>query len=96
MYGLRNDIDLNFLVGRTVEQVAIGTYEVIFGFDENVKITVYQEFRYFDGQAEWVWQPEAGYALVAGRTVALLGFSVEILSVIQAAWWFLLSRTKAA
>lgn len=49
MYGLRGDVDLNFLVGRIVEQVALGAYEVIFSFDENVKITVYQTFRYFDG-----------------------------------------------
>jgi|ERR1035441_1639115 hypothetical protein len=77
MYGLRNDIDLNFLIGRIVEQVAIGVYEVIFAFDEDVRITVYQEFHYFDGQAEWIWRPEAGSSLLAARTLALLGYSVE-------------------
>jgi hypothetical protein len=78
MYGLPNDVDLDFLIGRTVDQVAIGIHEVIFGFDEDIRITVYQEFRYFDGQTESIWRPEeVGSSLMAGRTAALLGYPVE-------------------
>lgn len=77
MCGLRDDINLDFLIGRTLQQVAIGVYEVIFSFDEDVRITVYGEFHYFDGETEWSWRSEADSALLAGRTVALLDFSIE-------------------
>lgn len=73
MYGLSADIDLNFLIGREVLQVAIGSYQVIFGFDENVRISVESEFRYFDGEREWIWRPEPGAPQIAARTVVLLG-----------------------
>jgi Family of unknown function (DUF6188) len=77
MYGLRNDIDLSFLNGRLVEQVAIGVYQIIFGFDEDVRISVYFEYSYFDGLDESVWKPEPGFAQIAARTVALLGATVQ-------------------
>ena len=73
MYGLRKDIDLNFLNGRQVEQVAIGVYQIQFGFDEDVRISTYMQFNYFDGREEWIWKPEPGAAQIAARTVALLG-----------------------
>jgi hypothetical protein len=41
MYGLSKDLDLNFLNGREVVQVAIGIYQIIFGFDEDVRISAY-------------------------------------------------------
>jgi hypothetical protein len=77
MYGLKKDIDLSFLNGRQVEQVAIGTYQIIFAFDEDVKISTYIQFRYFDGQEEYIWTPEPGAAQIAARTVALLGATIE-------------------
>ncbi len=77
MYGLSKDLDLSFLNGRQVEQVAIGAYQVIFGFDEDVRISAYIQFRYFDGQEEWIWKPEAGAAQIAARTVALLGSTIQ-------------------
>jgi hypothetical protein len=49
MFGLKKDIDLSFLNGREVEQVSVGLYQVQFGFDEDVRISVEGEFRYFDG-----------------------------------------------
>ena len=52
MYGLSKDLDLSFLNGREVGQVAIGVHEIIFGFDEDVTITDYSQFSYFDGQEE--------------------------------------------
>lgn len=64
MYGLKKDIDWSFLQGREVGQIAIGLYQVQFGFDEDVRISVEAEFRYFDGREEWNWKPEPGEAQV--------------------------------
>lgn len=70
MYGLKKEIDLSFLTGRELIQVAIGRYHVSFRFDEDVAISVEAEFRYFDGQTEWVWKSEAGAGQIAARTVS--------------------------
>jgi hypothetical protein len=77
MYGLKSDIDLSFLNGREVEQVAIGTYQIIFGFDEDVRISAYSQFSYFDGREEWIWKPEPGAAQIAAKTVSLLGATIQ-------------------
>jgi hypothetical protein len=57
MYGLRQNLDLSFLNGRRVEQVAIGSHQIIFGFDGDVRISAYSQFRYFDGREACVWEP---------------------------------------
>jgi hypothetical protein len=44
MYGLKKTIDLGFLMDREVGQVAIGMYQVVFSFDEDVTIAVEGEF----------------------------------------------------
>jgi hypothetical protein len=80
MHGLKKDIDLNFLNGRELIQLCIGLYQTIFKFDEDVAISVEGEFRYFDGQDEWTWRPEPGSSLLAARTVALLGATIESLA----------------
>jgi hypothetical protein len=77
MYGLGKDIDLSFLNARELIQVAIGVYQVQFGFDEDVIIYVESQFNYFDGQEEWIWKPEPGAAQIAARTVALLGTTIK-------------------
>jgi Family of unknown function (DUF6188) len=77
MYGLKKELDLSFLTGRALIQLAIGVYQVQFGFDEDVRISVESEFRYFDGQAEWIWRPEPGASSIAARAVALLGATIE-------------------
>ena len=77
MYGLARDIDLNFLNGREVGQIAIGVYQIQFGFDEDVRISVEGGFSYFDGQSDSVWKPEPEFAQIAARTVALLGATIE-------------------
>lgn len=76
MYGLKKEIDLSFFSGLELIQVTIGVYQVQFGFDEDVRISVESEFRYFDGQAEWIWRPEPDSSQVAARTLALLGFTI--------------------
>ncbi len=77
MYGLKKDIDLSFLTGREVTQVAIGVYQVQLHFDEDVGIYVEGEFSYFDGTDNLHWKPEPGSANTAGRTVALLGTTID-------------------
>lgn len=77
MYGLRKDIDLKFLNGRECSQIAIGVYQVQFGFDEDVRISVEGEFRYFDGGTEVMWRPEPGSPQIAARMVALLGATID-------------------
>ena len=76
MHGLKKETDLSFLAGRELIQVAIGSFQVQFHFDEDVAISVEAEFRYFDGQREWAWRQEPGSPLVAVRTVAMLGASI--------------------
>lgn len=77
MYGLKKEIDLSFLTGRELIQLAIGVYQVQFGFDEDVRISIESEFRYFDGQVESIWRPKPGSSSIAARAVALLGATIE-------------------
>jgi hypothetical protein len=76
MYGLRKEIDLSFLTGRELIQVAIGSFQIQFHFDEDVTVSVEAEFCYFDGQDEWIWQQEPSSPQIAARTVAMLGASI--------------------
>lgn len=76
MYGLKKEIDLSFLTGRELIQVAIGSFQVQFHFDEDVGVSVEAEFRYFDGQQEWIWKQEPSSPHVAARAVAMLGASI--------------------
>jgi hypothetical protein len=77
VYGLRKDTNLSFLMGREVQQVAIGDYEIIFGLDGDIRISVESEFGYFDGQREWVWRPEPGASLIAAHSATLLGATIQ-------------------
>ncbi|HKW65384.1 MAG TPA: DUF6188 family protein [Candidatus Acidoferrum sp.] len=77
MYGLKEEIDLSFLTGRELIQLSIGVYQIQFGFDEDVRISVESEFLYFDGQSEWTWRSEPGSSSTAARAVALLGATIE-------------------
>ena len=77
MYGLKKGIELNFLNARELVQVALGTYQIQFGFDEDVIIYVESQFNYFDGQDEWTWKPEPGAAQIVARTVSLLGATIQ-------------------
>lgn len=70
MHGLKKDIDLRCLNGREPIQLCIRLYQATFKFDEDLAISVEGEFRYFDGQDEWIWRPEPGSSLLAARTAA--------------------------
>ncbi|HEY4951680.1 MAG TPA: DUF6188 family protein [Candidatus Acidoferrales bacterium] len=77
MYGLKKDIDLSFLSGRELIQVAIGLYQTLFRFDDDLAISVEGEFIYFDGQSQWIWSYGQNLASTAARTVGLLGATIE-------------------
>jgi hypothetical protein len=74
MNGLDPGIDLSFLRGREVIQIAVGLFQVVFAFDEQVSISVESEFR-FSSTDSCVWQPGAPQA--AAPTLRLLGVRVE-------------------
>jgi len=76
VYGLSPDIDLDFLNGREVIQIAIGLFQVQFAFDADVRISVQSEFCYYDGNYELTWKPEPNGAATAASTVTLLGATV--------------------
>jgi hypothetical protein len=76
MYGLKKEIDLSFLTGRELIQVAIGLYHVRFGFDDDVAVSVEAEFRYFDGRDEWIWRQEPSSPQIASRTPVLSGATI--------------------
>ena len=40
MYGLKPDVDLRFFIGKTLEQVAVGSYDVQFHFHGSVSLSV--------------------------------------------------------
>lgn len=75
MYGLKDNIDLSFLKGREVIQVAIGTYQVIFAFDEDVTVSVEAQFEYSAKSGLVEWRPGASH--LAANAVGLLGSKVE-------------------
>lgn len=77
MYGTQSGMDLSFRNGREVIRLAIGVYQVQFGFDEDVRIAVGAGFRHFDGKDELVWKTESGSPHIAACTVALLDATIE-------------------
>lgn len=79
MYGLDMAIDLSFLIGRETIQIAVGQFQVIFNFDENVSISVESEFRLIApaGDAS-AWHPNAPQT--AAAALHLVGSKVEKVS----------------
>jgi hypothetical protein len=75
MYGLKREVDLTFLRGREVVQLAIGMHQVIFNFDEDISISIEGAFEYSSHASCSVWRP--GAPLIAAATVNLLTTRVE-------------------
>ena len=44
MYGLSKDEDLSFLIGRELQQVCVGNFQVILNFDNQTSINIECEF----------------------------------------------------
>jgi hypothetical protein len=75
MYGLKREIDLTFLQGRELIQVAIGMYQVIFNFDGDVSISIEGQFEHTSKVNSSEWRP--GNPAMAVTTVNLLSAKVE-------------------
>lgn len=75
MHGLDTTIDLSFLKGREILQIAIGIHDVQFAFDKDVRISITSSFRYVSREGSFEWQPGAPEA--AAPAVRLLGATVE-------------------
>jgi hypothetical protein len=75
MYGLNKNIDLTFLKGRELIQIVIGIYQIIFHFDEEVKISAEAKFEHVSKEESCVWRPEA--PALATSAVKLLGSTVQ-------------------
>jgi hypothetical protein len=75
MYGLDTTIDLSFLKGNEIIQIAIGIYQVIFVFDNSIKLSVESEFtvRAHEGDSRW----QSGRPSAAAPALRLLGASVK-------------------
>jgi hypothetical protein len=75
MHGLSRDCDLSFLIGKEICQVAIGSYDVQFGWG-NGRISVWCRFHYKPAQTreEIVWAGENPET--ATPTVRLLKASI--------------------
>jgi hypothetical protein len=79
LYGIPKDTDLSFLIGREVEQVCIGVFQVQFHFDQDVSIFVTGSFRYIDESGSaYEWLPKNHN--LAARTANLLGLFVTDLT----------------
>ena len=66
MYRIPPDLDLSFFVGSTLEQVAIGKYDVQFRFDSGASIALQGEATVFlDGTPAAHWSEETGWSTLA-------------------------------
>lgn len=75
MYGLKKNIDLSFLIGREVIQVAIGMFQVQFHFDKEATISVESEFEYVSNGNPSRWSPGAPAA--AAPALRLMGSAIQ-------------------
>jgi hypothetical protein len=75
MNGLAKNVDLSFLVGRELIQIAIGIHQVIFSFDEQVTISIEGEFSLKTNEGLTTWTPGAPRA--ACPAIDLLGTSID-------------------
>jgi hypothetical protein len=74
MYGLDPKIDVWFIEGRELIQVAVGRYQIQFAFDRDVAMSVEQKFEYrFQGELV-TWEP--GKMEAAGAVLKLVTATV--------------------
>ena len=74
MYGLKQETDISFLKGREAIQIAVGQYQIIFAFDEDVTISVEGSWELHTGENVMTWTPGATHA--AAAALNLLGATV--------------------
>lgn len=75
MYGLKKNIDLSFLIGQEVIQVAIGMFQVQFHLDEETTISVESEFECVSKGNRSRWNPNA--PLTAAAALQLTGSTIQ-------------------
>lgn len=74
MYGLEEATDMSFLRGRELIQIAVGLYQVIFAFDEQVTISVEGSYELHNEASISIWTPGATQA--AAAALSLLGATI--------------------
>jgi Family of unknown function (DUF6188) len=75
LWPLKADIDLSFLVGQKLIQIAIGLYQVQFRFDQETSISVEDCFTYERAEKKHCWK--SGELEKAGPVVELVGSVVN-------------------
>ncbi len=73
MHGLDADLDLRFLIGRVLQQVCIGKYQIQFRFDAQVSLSIESEFAIEDFRGREVFTTVPGSAAAVCN---LLGASI--------------------
>lgn len=76
MYGLKPDVDLSFLIGRELIQVAVGSYDVQFHFHESVRLSVQNQIEHISKEIVHEWDGDENQPLAAASLLGLLGSSV--------------------
>jgi hypothetical protein len=78
MNGLDMSINLSFLSGRELASVSVGLFQVTFGFDEGVSISIESEYELWTPESSCKWRRGAPDA--AASALRLLGTVVERVS----------------
>ena len=76
MYGLKSDADLGFFIGKTLEQVAVGSYDVQFHFHGPVSLSVQNQIQHDSKGVVNEWDGDENMPLSAASLLGLLGSSV--------------------
>ena len=74
MYGLPKNLDLGFLLGKALQQICVGSHEVILKFDDDLEVTVTSECDYKSKTGQFTRVKE--YPASASMICRLLGFSI--------------------
>lgn len=85
MYGLKPDVDLSFFVGRELNQVAVGSYNIQFNFDGPVlssgaqsllSLSVQSRVEHSSKGVVKEWEGDENMPLAAASLLGLIGSSV--------------------
>ena len=76
MYGLPQDFDGKFLIGRTLEQICFNANQISLQFDADVAITIESRYSYQDA-APAVSTPTSSVPALQSNLMQLLGQTVE-------------------
>ena len=81
MYGLQSSTDLTFLVGRKLEQLRLGEFDVQFSFDLDITISVQSRINYISEQESTLISAEHPYQTKdLWQLIGLKVLKIEILA----------------